>query len=128
MHLLQNTHVKGSSAPNNSSSNAILSSEDVCNLYVVEPPKYITARHIYTVLEKLGYDPTHASTIFHILCEAVNRMKTEKADSEDMGLDEADENGDNEDGDGKLSSSAPAQRAAPCHQVSMHQNKEHSSC
>lgn len=78
MHLLQNTNVKGQGLTPSASSNNILSQGDSAtdsNTFVVEPPKYITARHVATVFEKLGYDSSHAATVFSILCEAINRIK-----------------------------------------------------
>lgn len=42
---------------------------------VVEPPKYITSRHVAAVFEKLGYDPTIGARLFSALCEALHRRQ-----------------------------------------------------
>lgn len=103
MHLMQNTNIKGqasstaSPAPNNN----ILAKADAAvdsATYVVEPPKYITARHLATVFEKLGWESSHAVTVFGILCEAINRIKTTDQQSdyslaEGAGNEEYDEDG-----------------------------------
>lgn len=44
-------------------------------LDVVEPPKFITGRHVAAVFEKLGYDPAAGQKVFTLLCEALNRIK-----------------------------------------------------
>eukprot|EP01039_Chlorochromonas_danica_P000439 gene439-473_t len=94
MHILQHTNVKGQVSPNPSNnSNNIISADTATdsNSYVVEPPKYITARHVAAVFEKLGYDASHAPTIFGILCEAINRVKAADLRVSDSDLVEVDE-------------------------------------
>jgi serine/threonine protein kinase len=87
--LLQQTPVKG---PNEvgglvtPGGSRVLTNES--NLpTVVEPPKFITGRHIAAVFEKLGYDPASGQKAFTILCEALQRFKTENKDR----FDEIDE-------------------------------------
>eukprot|EP00600_Ochromonadales_sp_CCMP1393_P010926 CAMPEP_0174996974 /NCGR_PEP_ID=MMETSP0005-20121125/696_1 /TAXON_ID=420556 /ORGANISM="Ochromonas sp., Strain CCMP1393" /LENGTH=1057 /DNA_ID=CAMNT_0016251449 /DNA_START=95 /DNA_END=3269 /DNA_ORIENTATION=- len=41
---------------------------------VVEPPKFITARHVAALFEKLGYDPACGTKVFGVLCEALTRV------------------------------------------------------
>lgn len=43
---------------------------------VIAPPKFITAKHVSTVFEQLGYDPTNGVKVFDVLCEALQRIKT----------------------------------------------------
>lgn len=45
--------------------------EEQVNLDVVEPPRYITARHVSAVFEKLGYDASGGAKLFTVLCEAL---------------------------------------------------------
>jgi len=45
--------------------------EDQVNADVVEPPRYITARHVSAVFEKLGYDAAGGAKLFNILCETL---------------------------------------------------------
>ncbi len=47
---------------------------------VVEPPKFITGRHVAAIFEKLGFDPAAGQKAFNILCEALSRIKTENKD------------------------------------------------
>jgi serine/threonine protein kinase len=54
---------------------------------VVEPPKFITARHIAAVFEKLGYEPALGQKAFTILCEGLSRIKTDHNER----IDECDE-------------------------------------
>lgn len=44
-------------------------------LDVVEPPKFITGRHVAAVFEKLGYDSSAGQKVFTLLVEALNRIK-----------------------------------------------------
>lgn len=44
---------------------------------VVEPPRYITAKHLSAVLDKLGYHANHSSSLFDSLCE-IARVEKEK--------------------------------------------------
>ena len=64
-----------------------MSSNDNLLPTVVEPPKFITARHVAAVFEKLGFEPSAGQKAFTILCEALTRIKTENKDK----IDEADE-------------------------------------
>lgn len=45
--------------------------EDQTTADVVEPPRYITARHVSAVFEKLGYDAAGGAKLFNILCETL---------------------------------------------------------
>ena len=49
--------------------------EDPLGGVVVEPPKYISARHISAVFEKCGMDPLKAPPLFAVLCDAVEKTK-----------------------------------------------------
>lgn len=55
----------------------VLGNDQACLMSVVEPPKFITQRHIAAVFEKLGYETSAAQKIFSILMEAASRFKTE---------------------------------------------------
>lgn len=46
---------------------------------VVEPPKFITARHVAGIFEKLGFDASCGQKVFGVLCEAVARTEGENA-------------------------------------------------
>jgi hypothetical protein len=70
----------------------VLGGDNGCLDTVVEPPKFITQRHVAAVFEKLGYDPSCAHKVFLILVEAVSRIKTvdsklSVSSGEDMPLD-----------------------------------------
>lgn len=41
---------------------------------VVEPPKFVTGRHIAAIFERLGYEPSIGHRIFNTLVEAVARI------------------------------------------------------
>lgn len=45
--------------------------EDQLHADVVEPPRYITARHVSAVFERIGYDAAGGAKLFNILCEAL---------------------------------------------------------
>eukprot|EP01040_Poterioochromonas_malhamensis_P000193 gene193-201_t len=51
---------------------------------VVEPPKYITAKNVAAVFERFGYDPKSGETAFHILCEALERVRLGSGFMEDV--------------------------------------------
>jgi serine/threonine protein kinase len=68
--------------------------EPICLHSVVEPPKFITQRHVSAVFEKLGYDPSCATKVFQILLEAVQRFKLKQQsmvsdDSSDAGEEDS---------------------------------------
>jgi len=71
---------------------------------VVEPPKFITARHVSAVFEKLGYDPLNGQKAFDTLCNILERLSIakreaqERAEKREEGEEEEGEEGDN-DGD-----------------------------
>jgi len=46
---------------------------------VVEPPKFITGRHVAGIFEKLGFDATCGQKVFGVLCEALTRAEGENA-------------------------------------------------
>lgn len=46
---------------------------------MVEPPKFITARHVAGIFEKLGFDASCGQKVFGVLCEAVTRSEGENA-------------------------------------------------
>jgi NACalpha-BTF3-like transcription factor len=42
---------------------------------IVEPPKYITAKHVSAIFDKLGYDSQNGITVFNILNATAYRLK-----------------------------------------------------
>jgi serine/threonine protein kinase len=78
------------------------SGEPNCLHTVVEPPKFITQRHVAAVFEKLGYDPSCANKVFQILSEAVQRFKMKQ---QSMGSDDSGETGE-ESSSGKATAAA----------------------
>ena len=58
---------------------------------VVEPPKFITGRHVAAIFEKLGFDSSCGQKVFSVLCEAVARAEGENALVEGAEEDFADE-------------------------------------
>jgi hypothetical protein len=42
---------------------------------IVEPPKYITAKHVSAIFDKLGYDSQNGVTVFNILNATAYRLK-----------------------------------------------------
>lgn len=46
---------------------------------MVEPPKFITARHVAGIFEKLGFDASCGQKVFGVLCEALTRTEGENA-------------------------------------------------
>jgi len=45
---------------------------------VVEPPKFITGRHVAAVFEKMGYEPSGGMKCFTILCKALEKNKNDR--------------------------------------------------
>jgi hypothetical protein len=45
---------------------------------VVEPPKFITVRHVTAVFEKMGYEPSGGMKCFTILCKALEKSKSDR--------------------------------------------------
>ena len=45
---------------------------------VVEPPKFITGRHVAAVFEKMGYEPSGGMKSFTILCKALEKNKNDR--------------------------------------------------
>ncbi len=62
--------------------NAVLSASSEFLEDVVEPPKFITAKHISAIFEKLGYDANHGITVFNILSATAFRIKTAELQSQ----------------------------------------------
>jgi len=54
---------------------AILDTESGASADVVEPPKFITARHIGEVFSKIGYKPETGKHIFTVLCCVLKRRR-----------------------------------------------------
>jgi serine/threonine protein kinase len=44
---------------------------------VVEPPKYITGKHVGVIFERLGFDPTGGQKIFGALCKSLSKTGKE---------------------------------------------------
>lgn len=42
---------------------------------VIEPPKYITSKHVAAIFEKFGYDPHNGVIVFDVLCETLQRIR-----------------------------------------------------
>eukprot|EP01033_Poteriospumella_lacustris_P005415 gene5415-3858_t len=45
------------------------------NRTVINPPRYITAKHVSAIFEQLGYDPVAGAKVFEVLCEALQRIR-----------------------------------------------------
>lgn len=60
----------------NSGGNVISSSSSEFLEDLVDPPKFITAKHISAIFEKLGYDANHGITVFNILSATAFRIKS----------------------------------------------------
>ena len=54
---------------------AVLDSDDSMNSDVVEPPKFITARHVGEVFSKIGYKPDGGKHIFTVLCCVLKKRR-----------------------------------------------------
>jgi len=79
---------------------------------IVEPPKFITGRHISAVFERLGYEASKGAEVFGILCEALNRIRVANAQSpEDACLSPSDKSSEASN-DHKPSGDAPNIRLA----------------
>ncbi len=50
---------------------------------VVDPPKFITAKNVMNVFEKLGFDPEGGREIFTALCEVLKRRRNQQNKSLD---------------------------------------------
>lgn len=44
-------------------------------LNVIEPPRFITAKHVSAIFEKFGYSSDHGAKVFDILCNALQKLK-----------------------------------------------------
>jgi serine/threonine protein kinase len=68
---------EGSSSRSNSSSGggSRVLDEGTQRQDVVEPPKFITARHVAEVFGKLGYDQEDGKSVFTVLCEGLERLR-----------------------------------------------------
>ena len=49
---------------------------------MVEPPKFITARHVAAVFEKMGYDPAAGTKVFGLLLELLTKDKARQQEEE----------------------------------------------
>jgi serine/threonine protein kinase len=50
-------------------------SKSLVSRTVVNPPRYITAKHVSAIFEQLGYDPEAGAKVFDVLCEALQRIR-----------------------------------------------------
>jgi serine/threonine protein kinase len=50
-------------------------SKSLVSRTVVNPPRYITAKHVSAIFEQLGYDPEAGAKVFEVLCEALQRIQ-----------------------------------------------------
>jgi hypothetical protein len=80
-HQLQKTMAKQIPNPSGGSS-AVLGGE-VKYVDVVEPPKFITAKHVAATFERLGFDGAGGQKIFAALCEALARRRQGSSDGPD---------------------------------------------
>jgi hypothetical protein len=57
--------------------NIVVSSTDALgkDYVVVEPPKFITARNVSAIFDKLGYDSSLSPHLFHVLCERLSKIR-----------------------------------------------------
>ena len=69
-----------SSSSSRQSKAAIIESEE-SNSDFIEPPKYITSKHVAAVFERLGYEPLAGIKLFGALCEALARRRTQRKES-----------------------------------------------
>jgi hypothetical protein len=69
-----------SSRVSTSSKSAIIESEE-SNADFIEPPKFITGKHVAAVFERLGYEPLAGIKLFGALCEALARRKRQMKES-----------------------------------------------
>ena len=67
---------------------------------VVEPPKFITARHVAAIFEKLGFDASCGTKVFGVLCEALSRV-------DGTVMEAGEEEGEEEVSSGRQSEAAP---------------------
>lgn len=49
--------------------------KSLVNRTVVNPPRFITAKHVSAIFEQLGYDPEAGAKVFDVLCEALQRIR-----------------------------------------------------
>ncbi len=66
-----------------SSSCKVLSDSVNESLDIVEPPKFITARHVAEIFSKIGLQPTSGQEVFNALCIALTKQKKKIFDSSD---------------------------------------------
>lgn len=52
----------------------------------VEPPKFITGKHVAAVFERLGFEPLAGIKLFGALCEALARRKKHLKESGNVQL------------------------------------------
>eukprot|EP01034_Spumella_vulgaris_P043300 gene43300-53758_t len=88
MNVMQTTHMRGNPEPEmvmttssdklNVSSSKKTMTENNMPIDVVEPPKFITGRHVAAVFEKLGYDQAAGQKVFTILCEILSHQNSTK--------------------------------------------------
>ncbi len=74
--MQRSSAASSNTATGNTSAGSKVIQEDT-NIHsdVVEPPKFITGRHVGAIFEKLGLDPTGGMQIMAALCEAVAKWK-----------------------------------------------------
>lgn len=63
--------------PSRQQKSAIIENEEN-NADFVEPPKYITSKHVAAVFERLGYESLAGVKLFGALCEALERRKSQR--------------------------------------------------
>jgi hypothetical protein len=59
---------------NRPAKSSIIESEE-SNSDFIEPPKFITGKHVAAVFERLGYEPLAGIKLFGALCEALARRQ-----------------------------------------------------
>jgi len=90
MHLLNKSNNQNRTTNSNTqSTNKVI--EDQLHIDVVEPPKFITARHVSTIFEKLGFDPSGGVKLFNVLCDALVKKRRRVSQIEEGNENQLDE-------------------------------------
>lgn len=61
----------------------VLEDLSTANQDIVEPPKFITGRHVASVFERLGYDPSTGQMIFNSLSDALTRARRRQQEEQE---------------------------------------------
>ena len=77
---------------------------------VIEPPRFITSRHVAEVFGKLGLDPDDGRSVFAVLCETMDRLNAKQRSP--SGESDASSDMDAESVSVSVSSASPLERGA----------------